>query len=206
MSGRIAPQLGPLLGLLVALLLVVGLPACAQTGSRAGPEPVAEMVSAQVSADAQAVEVTRHVDGDTLLVRAVGRGALPGGREVVVRLLEVDAPETWVGPECLGEQASAALARLLPVGARARVVPDREPLDRYGRHLLYVWDADGRLVNEVLVRRGLATAVLHEPNDRHIERMRAAEARARDAGRGLWGRCGRGPGSRFPDHSGTRSG
>ena len=179
----------PLGGPPLVLLLVVAVPACAQVESRAGPEPVAEVVSAQAPADAQAVEVTGHVDGDTLRVTAIGRGVLPGGREVVVRLLEVDTPETWAGPECFGEQASAALARLLPVGERAQVVPDRELLDRYGRHLLYVWDADGRLVNELLVRRGLATAVLYEPNDRHLERMRVAEVEARDAGRGLWGQC-----------------
>lgn len=178
--------------LLVSLLLAAPVVA----GCSAAPaEPAATAVRPTVPGGipvpgaAQVVEVTRHVDGDTLRVRAAGLGVLPEGREVVVRLLEVDAPETKAGPECFGEQAAAELARLLPLGSRASVVPDREPLDRYGRHLLYVWDAQGRSVNELLVQRGLATAVLYEPNDRHIVWLRRVEAEARERGRGLWGAC-----------------
>lgn len=184
------PPTAALLTTLLAVLLTAGCEAGLAGQARRQEEsrqPVSGWLA--VPAAAQAVEVTRHVDGDTLWVRAVGPGVVPAGREVVVRLLEIDAPETRAGEECFGERASAQLARLLPVGSRAAVARDRELLDPYGRHLLYVWDADGRSVNELMVRRGFATAALVEPNDGHIERMLRAEASARAAGRGLWGRC-----------------
>jgi micrococcal nuclease len=84
---------------------------------------------------------------------------------------------------------AARLAVLLPVGSTAWAVPDRELLDRHGRTLLYLWDSRGVFVNLAMVRGGHARAVLFEPNDRHIDRMRAAEREARAERRGLWGAC-----------------
>ena len=69
--------------------------------------------------------VTRISDGDTLHIRAEDRRTLPGGEDVKVRLLEIDTPET-TDPnrpdECFGEEATAALSRLLPVGTEIKFV------------------------------------------------------------------------------------
>ncbi|MDO3398191.1 thermonuclease family protein, partial [Nocardioides sp. SOB44] len=81
------------------------------------------------------------------------------------------------------------LADLVPPGTSVSVEAEEEILDPFDRVLLYVYDAGGDMVNRAMVRAGHAEAVLYEPNDRHIERMRAAEAAARDAGRGLWSAC-----------------
>lgn len=137
--------------------------------------------------------VVRHVDGDTLILRAAhGRTELLPSRQTRVRLLEIDTPES-VTPgqpvECYGTQASALLEELTPVGSVVRVRPDRDLLDPYGRTLLYVWNKDGAFVNLELVRSGAARAVLYEPNDRYIHRMRRAEGDAQAAGRGQWGAC-----------------
>ena len=137
--------------------------------------------------------VVRLVDGDTLIVRAdAGAPGVPAGVETRVRLLEIDTPESvtpGVPVECYGEQATRELARLAPPGSRVWVVRDQELLDVYGRTLLYLWNDRGQFVNLELVRSGAAEAVLYEPNDRYIDVMDRAEAQARRAGDGRWGRC-----------------
>jgi micrococcal nuclease len=63
-----------------------------------------------------------------------------------------------------------------------------DPRDRYGRALAYVWLADGRLFNGMLVEDGLAVPLSIAPNTALAPRFRAAAARARRDGRGLWSR------------------
>lgn len=135
--------------------------------------------------------VIRIVDGDTMWLRSDDDG-LVSSDHTKVRLLEVDTPET-VAPgqpvECYGAEAAEALAELAPVGSDVWVLPDRDLIDPYDRMLLYVWNDDGEFVNLELVRTGAAQAVLYEPNDRHIDQLRAAERRARASSRGMWGSC-----------------
>ena len=125
--------------------------------------------------EAQLVE--RVIDGDTVVVRGVGR----------VRLIGVDTPET-VDPrrpvEFFGRQASAFTKRLLE-GQRVRLEYDRERTDRYGRTLAYVYLRDGTFANAEIVRRGYGHAYTRFPF-RHLDRFRRLEREAREAGRGLW--------------------
>jgi micrococcal nuclease len=163
---------------LLALALLLG--GCGAAADRGEPAP-----SRGVPQEAERVVVEYVVDGDTVVVNGAGG-------ERTVRLLEIDAPESKDRDQpvqCFAVAATRALRRLLPVGSVARVLADRDPIDRYGRSLLYVWNRDGVLVNERLVRRGFARAVLFEPNDLHIDRMRRAEERARADRAGLWGAC-----------------
>jgi micrococcal nuclease len=146
-----------------------------------------------VPADAQRGVVERIVDGDTLWVRIDDPdGPLVAGATHKIRLLEIDTPETQDprrGVQCWGPEASAFTKRELPVGAPVFLTRDDQDTDRYGRFLRYVWTGDGTLFNAEAVRQGHARVVLYEPNDEHIELLRAAEEEARAAGRGLWGRC-----------------
>jgi micrococcal nuclease len=128
--------------------------------------------------------VTRVVDGDTFHVR-------PGQRDVTVRLIGIDAPEVgWYGgtAECFGNRAGRIAVRLLE-GRTVRLEQDRGRSDQYGRTLAYAYLPDGRMVNAVLVRRGLARVTIFPPNDRHVDRLRRAEADARRDGAGLWSAC-----------------
>lgn len=137
---------------------------------------------------AQRATVSKIVDGDTIWVSVKrGGGPLAAGAEHKIRLLEYDSPEATTKTECAGPEATAALRRLIPVGATVWLEADREDTDRYGRFLRYVHRSDGAFVNVVMVRRGWGEAVLYEPNDRHIDRMRRAEREARSADRGMWG-------------------
>ena len=130
-----------------------------------------------VPAAAAAQMVERVVDGDTIVVRGVGR----------VRLIGVDTPET-VAPgrpvEFFGREASAFTKRLLE-GRSVRLEYDRERTDRYGRTLAYVHLADGTFANAEIIRRGYGHAYTRFPF-RYLDRFRQLEREARSAERGLW--------------------
>ncbi|MCO5996109.1 thermonuclease family protein [Actinoallomurus rhizosphaericola] len=132
--------------------------------------------------DARSARVVRVVDGDTLLLRIDGRSRR-------VRLIGVDAPETWARHDCFGAEATRALRRLTPAGAEVRVAGDRAPDDRFGRLLLHLWTSRGGLVAASLVRNGFARALVVPPDTRYAAVLGAAEAAARRAGVGLWGAC-----------------
>jgi micrococcal nuclease len=173
-----------------APLSPVGTPAV--TPAMPGPAAAPRAAPPGVPPTAQRARVRWISDGDTVELRAVRRGVLPQGRDVSVRLLEIDTPESkrpGVAVQCFALRAAAATERLLPRGSVAWVQTDRELHDRYGRTLGYVWNARGVFVNGVLVRRGLAKVLYVAPNDRHLDRIRAAEGSARAAGRGLWSHC-----------------
>ncbi|MEV2194647.1 thermonuclease family protein [Streptomyces phaeochromogenes] len=122
--------------------------------------------------------VPRVIDGDTIDVRGDGR-IVPKGTVTRVRLLEIDTPERGA---CFADTTTARTSALLPPGSNARAERDVESTDRYDRHLLYVWNHQGVIVNESLVRSGHATAVLFPPNDKHWPAISAAVDRLHRTG------------------------
>ena len=122
---------------------------------------------AMAAAGAAAQVVERVVDGDTIVVRDVGR----------VRLIGVDTPET-VHPgrpvEFFGKEASAFTKRLVD-GKRVRLDYDQQRTDRYGRTLAYVHLPDGTFVNAEIIRRGYGHAYTPLPLQvpRAVPRARA---------------------------------
>jgi micrococcal nuclease len=118
--------------------------------------------------------VERVVDGDTIRCRG----------NVRVRLLLIDSPERSQRP--FGPEAAAALQRLLPNGSLALLELDVQPRDRYGRTLAYVYNSDGLMANEEMLRAGYAVVLVYPPNVRYVDRFRAASAEALQARRGLW--------------------
>jgi micrococcal nuclease len=142
-------------------------------------------------------EVVRVVDGDTLIILypssarsgdVADADAAADSEKVRVRLIGIDAPES-VKPdhpvEPFGPEA-AEFARQFVSQGPARLRFDRRKLDKYGRVLAYVYVGDVML-NEELVRRGLARAV-HYPGDSDslARRIRAAEQEARASRLGIW--------------------
>ncbi len=82
---------------------------------------------------------------------------------------------------------------LLPVGSTVALERDVSERDRFGRLLRYVYLADGRMVNELLVAEGFATVATFPPDVKYVDRLREAESAARAALRGLWSACGETP-------------
>jgi len=172
--------LGPAgLGQLTALLTALALPGCAElVADRAEPE------------QRTTVRVSKHTDGDTLWLSGIGK----------VRLIGVDTPEVYPrspasagqgagrGVECYGREASAFVERTAPLGSEVRYRLGVDERDRYGRALAYVWLRDGRLLNRLLVARGYAQPLTVPSNLEYEDVFVRAAGRARQAGRGLWGR------------------
>jgi micrococcal nuclease len=149
-------------------------------GHDARPHPVRVAENAGIPADAQAAVVASVIDGDTIRVRIAEV-------DEVVRLLEIDAPETGVG--CGATQSTEFIRELVPPGSTVWLERDVEDRDRYGRLLRYVWRDDATLLNEMLVAVGWAEAKLYLPNDGRWLSMRQAQQVARDAGAGIWRLC-----------------
>jgi micrococcal nuclease len=124
------------------------------------------------------------VDGDSVHV-------LFRDRDVTIRLIGVDTPETVAPGEpvgCYGPEASQFTTTRL-TGNHVRLEFDVDRIDPYGRTLAYVWMPDGLLFNETLVRRGFATVATYPPDTRYVDRFEVAQRRAAAADRGLWGVC-----------------
>jgi len=126
--------------------------------------------------------ITSIVDGDTVRLEV-------DGVELRVRLIGIDTPEVHPELECWGDEATAALEQLAPVGSRVQYSYDRDPRDPYDRELLYLTNTDGTFINLAMVENGDAEAVLFEPNDAYWPELQAAQREARGAGLGLWASC-----------------
>lgn len=122
--------------------------------------------------------IARVIDGDTLVLQDGVR----------VRLIGVDTPEVarkGRAAEPLAREATDFTRRFVGLG-KVRLEPDGDRIDRYGRALAVVW-VDGRMLNESLVLAGLARARTEFRFSRALkQRLRAAEAEAKAAGRGIW--------------------
>lgn len=140
---------------------------------------LALLVPAPGATAAGAWERVRQVnDGDTVV--------LAGGTRV--RYIGINAPE--IGDAREGSepfaQAARKFNRRLVLHQKVRLEYDRERQDHYGRHLAYVFLEDGTMVNETVLRAGLAFCLYRSPNDRHRQRLLAAQREALQAGRGIW--------------------
>lgn len=127
--------------------------------------------------------VERVIDGDTVKVR------LKNGQTEDVRFLLIDTPET-VNPEKpvqpYGPEASRFTKEALPAGSEVLLERDESKTDRYGRLLAYVW-ADGKMINQELLRKGLArVAYIYEPDTRYVETFQEIEDEAKEENLGIW--------------------
>lgn len=127
--------------------------------------------------------VERVIDGDTVKVR------LKNGQTEDVRFLLIDTPET-VNPEKpvqpYGPEASRFTKEALPAGSEVLLERDESKADRYGRLLAYVW-ADGKMINQELLRKGLArVAYIYEPDTRYVETFQKIEDEAKGEKLGVW--------------------
>jgi micrococcal nuclease len=119
--------------------------------------------------DCRVIQVERVIDGDTF-----------DSRQGRVRLYGVNTPER--GKECFTE-ATERLEELAGDSVRVEEGPRTE--DGYDRLLYYTYTEDGRSIDELLVREGLALAWTED--GQHRDLLIAVEAKARSEGSGcLW--------------------
>ncbi len=168
-----------------------------------GPTPTAseEDVPRGVPAGATPAEVVDNVDGDKVRVSV-------GGSEEEVLLIGADAPEPKRNDkvaECYAKESGERLAAFLSPGRTVYLEADEQDKDGKDRLLRYVWvAADGGrrtyMVNERMIAEGYATFAPREDQDRYDERLKEAQATAKEEQLGLWKLCGSGhlPGSVLP--------
>ncbi len=161
------------------------------TPTSAIPSPTSAPLKAPPDAPSRArrAHVVRIVDGDTIVLTGIDVGETDhrtGGHKA--RLIGIDTPEVYGGAECLGREASAFTRDVLD-GAPVLVDLDVDAIDRYGRALVYVWQMDGTFFNGRIVAEGFALPMTVPPNVRYAELFVQLARDARQAKRGLWGRC-----------------
>ena len=168
--------------LVIALVTLVTIAGCSSASS---PSP--ESPDTQIPSDAFEATVAYVHDGDTLYLDT-------GTTELKVRLIGIDTPELASqqrpdAEECYGVEARELLRDFLPEGTEVLALEDREPEDRFGRSLLYVYLDDGTFVNLAMIELGAAEAIKVGLNDRYWPELRDAEVEANAAGLGMWGSC-----------------
>jgi endonuclease YncB( thermonuclease family) len=140
----------------------------------------------------RSARIVRVVDGDTLRVR------LSSGRQITVRLIGIDTPETKrprVPIECGGTPASAYMRRIAYKHGRGRLVtlvgdPSQDATDRYGRTLAYV-DASGKGdLGRLMLRAGWGSVYSVENPFGRLAGYQTAAGHAEARRAGVWRRCG----------------
>lgn len=146
--------------------------------------PIATSSAVYGIAGEQAV-VTKVVDGDTIELDT----------NQTVRLIGIDTPET-VDPRrpvgCFGKEASNEVKGLL-TNKKVILQKDVSEVDKYKRLLRYVYlpldNGQILFVNDYLIREGFAKTLTYPPDVKYNEQFRQAERKAREASKGLWGKC-----------------
>jgi endonuclease YncB( thermonuclease family) len=179
------------------------LPCPCNSGSGSGPTPTPTSAptavptptatpTPQPAATRRSARIVRVIDGDTLRVR------LSSGRQITVRLIGIDTPETkrpGVAVECGGTAASAYMRRIAfqrNRGRRVTVVsdPSQDTTDRYGRTLAYL-DAGGKGdLGRLMLRAGWAAVYVFEDPFARFARYQTAANQAQARRVGVWNRCG----------------
>jgi len=136
--------------------------------------------SAAVSVQREPARVVRVISADTLTI-------LYRGKWEEIKLIGPEAPQTALNDRAFEEalkssstpdeiirrglQATEFVKGLLRYGSQVWIEFDVQKRDRYSRLLGYVYLADGRMLNEVILRQGLADLFLVPPNLRYSRRF-----------------------------------
>ncbi|WP_321382982.1 thermonuclease family protein [uncultured Enterococcus sp.] len=133
------------------------------------------------------VRFKSHIDGDTTRF-------FINDYDVKVRYLLIDTPETvkkGIDPHPYGLEASDRTKQLLTEAQKIEIMLDQgDPSDDYGRLLAYIF-VDDQLIQEILVREGLARiAYVNVPSVKYLQQLMTSQKQAEDAGIGIWSLAG----------------
>lgn len=127
--------------------------------------------------------ISSVVDGDTVKINV-------NGTIETFRLIGMDTPEV-VDPrktvQCFGKEASNKAKELL-TGKKVRIEKDatQGELDKYGRHLAYIYREDGLFYNKYMIEQGYAHEYTYNTPYKYQAEFKAAQKSAEQNQRGLW--------------------
>lgn len=167
----------PLAALFVLMVMTVR-PAWATLSATDGLPPGLE----GAAIEALGAATVRQVEPGGALLLDDGRRAMLAGIELPNRPLSQDPGQPWPP----AEQAATELTALAADGPLALYGSSRHANDRYGRLLVHAVTADGRWLQEELLRRGWARVAVTADARSGAAALFAAEDEARHARRGIW--------------------
>lgn len=140
-------------------------------------------------------KVLSIVDGDTVKVIYHQKGES-------IRLIGIDTPEAKPNKKAMedaqrtksdlgtiisqGKKATFFVKGLVRPGDLLSIEFDVRTRDKYGRLLAYLYLADGKMLNEEIVKAGYAQLMTLPPSVKYQERFSKAYREARENHRGLW--------------------
>ena len=123
------------------------------------------------------------IDGDTIKIKY-------NGANESVRFLLVDTPETnhpTLGVQPFGQEAKDFTKQLLEGQDTVFLEFDVSYRDKYNRLLAYIYTADGKSVQEELLKQGLArVAYIYAPNTKHVDWFESIQQIAQKQAIGIW--------------------
>ena len=131
------------------------------------------------------IEVTLAdtVDGDTAKF-------IMNGKEITVRFLGIDTPET-VKPNTpvqpFGKEASDFTKNKLTNASKIEIEFDEnsDQKDKYDRYLAWVW-VDGELIQNLIIKEGLAKTYMLQNNYKYAGILQTSEYEAQNSKIGIW--------------------
>ncbi len=129
--------------------------------------------------DSKEVTVIEVLDGDTVII--------DDAKHSHVRYRDIDTPEIPLQNSPGDPIALEAwyFNSGLVEGKKVRLEFDEQKYDPYGRILAHVY-IDDLMVNEELLKQGLATVLVIEPNEKYSEIMNDAVNQAKKERKGIW--------------------
>lgn len=161
----------------------INTPSLAIATATVPPVVVSNSTNSTIPVSAIKVKVLRVVDGDTIHV-------LLNNKDVTIRMIGIDTPET-VDPrkpvQCFGKEASNHARQLLD-GTTVYLEQDTSQgdYDKYNRLLSYIWMADGRLFNQVMIAEGYAFEYTYNLPYNYQTQFKSAQRNAQNQQIGLW--------------------
>ena len=135
-----------------------------------------------INVNAQKLEVTLDecVDGDTAWF-------ILNNERIKTRFLAIDTPESTTKKEPYGKEASDFTCNILKNSNKIEIEydPNSDKLDKYDRHLVWVF-VDDTLLQDLIIKKGLGKVAYLYDNYQYTYILEASELVAKTSKIGIW--------------------
>ena len=124
------------------------------------------------------VTLSKCVDGDTAYF-------IVDNKEVKVRFLAIDTPESTNKIEPYGKQASEFVCKTMRNAKKIELEYDGDKVDKYGRTLAWVF-VDDELLQNIIVKNGLAEVTYLYDDYKYTDMLKDSERIAKQKKLNIW--------------------